>query len=248
MGKTKEVAVITGASRGIGKAIALALAKDGYNIAFSYNNSAKMANELVVELEQEFGVSVFCQKSDVSMPDEVDSFFEEIKSRFDTISCVVNNAGITSDKPLSIMNIQTWRSVIDTNLTGAFNVCKASSKAFIQQKKGSIVNISSITGIDGNAGQANYAASKAGLIGLTKTLAKEFGRYNVTVNCIAPGLIETDMIHGSMQQTPDAIASKILLRRIGTSEEVANLVSFICSPKARYITGQVIRIDGGLIN
>ncbi len=236
---------MTGATRGIGRSISLELARRGCNIAFNYLNSAAGANQLVRELAA-MGREAFSLQMPVENYDAADSMVQEVKRRFGTIDYLVNNAGIVRDKLILRMNEKDWDDVIDTNLKGAFNFSKAVSPAMIKARFGSILNISSVSGLVGTPGQVNYAASKAGMIGLTKALAKELAGRNVTVNALALGLIDTEMTRSLAEDYRSKILQSIPLGRFGKPEEIAAIAAFLLSDEARYITGQVIQIDGGL--
>lgn len=241
-----NVAIITGASRGIGRAIAIDLAANGCNVAINYSSNEELANEVLEEANKYIPNNIIC-KADVSKKNEVEQMADTAVSTFGKIDILINNAGITRDSLLLRMKEEDWDNVLDINLKGTFNCLQAISKIMIKNKNGRIVNISSVIGLKGNAGQANYAASKAGVIGLTAAAAKEFGSRNITVNAIAPGFIATDMTSSLSEKKLEDITKYIPLGRIGKPEDVAGLVSFLCSSKASYITGQVIRVDGGLI-
>jgi len=236
-----QVALITGASRGIGKSIALKFASLGADIAAVYAGNADKAAE-VCEAAREMGVRAEAFQCDVSDFEAVKETVEAIKSSFGTIDILVNNAGITRDGLIMTMKEEAFDSVLDVNLKGSFNMIRHCVSIFVKKRGGKIINISSIAGVIGNAGQANYAASKAGLIGLTKSFARELASRNVCCNAIAPGFIKTDMTEDIAQDSP--LAGAIPLGRFGSAEEVAELAAFLCS--ADYITGQVICIDGGL--
>ena len=242
----RKIAVVTGATRGIGRAIAIQLANDGYNIAFSYKHGEKQAAHLSQELKQAGG-KVYVERFDVADFEACKSFIASVIKYFGTVDLLVNNAGITRDAALTNMPIEDWTKVIATNLTGVFNMCRASIFRLLKKRQGHIINIASTAGVDGNARQTNYAASKAGIIGFSKSLAKEAGNYGIRVNVIAPGFIETDMTDQIEKEKLKSIVAKdILLKRLGQAFEVAYLVSFLASDKAAYITGQTIKIDGGL--
>jgi len=241
------IAFVSGGSRGIGRAISLQLAHDGFDIAFCYHSNQVAAEETKIEIQERTGRRVYSVQCDVSDFDAVKSAFEGMEENFGSPSVIVNNAGINADSPLPLMEPGDWRRVIDTNLGSVFNVCRAASLMLIRQGQGCIVNMSSMSGVRGNYAQTNYAASKAGIIGFSKSLSKELGRYKIRVNVIAPGLIDTEMVEAMTDKVREGIMKNILLKRIGSSEDVANAVSFLCSTKADYITGQVIQVDGGLI-
>lgn len=241
-------ALITGSSRGIGKAIALELASLGYNVCVNYSSSSSQeaAEELAHSLIQEFGVQSCAIKANVADFDEAKALIEGAKEAFGSLEVLVNNAGITRDGLVARMKEGDFDAVIDINLKGAFNCCKAASSLMMKQRFGRIINMGSIVGVHGNAGQANYSASKAGLIGLSKSLAKELAARNITVNVIAPGFIETDMTDALNEKQQTAILDRIAAKRYGTAEEVAALAAFLAGKDAAYITGQVIGIDGGM--
>ena len=236
-------ALVTGASRGIGKAIAIALAKEGCNVAFNYASSDEAAQKTLEEIKG-FNAKVLSVKADVSKINEVNNLIKAIKNNFNTLDIVVNNAGIVKDRTLKNMSQEEWKEVIDINLTGVFNVSKASLE--ILNDNGRIINISSVVGLCGNFGQTNYAASKAGIIGFTKSLAKELAKRKITVNCIAPGFIKTDMTGSIPDSRKEIIEKMVPLNEIGMPEDVANAVVFLASQKARYITGEVLTVAGGL--
>jgi len=238
-----KTALVTGASKGIGKAIAIALAKEGYDIAFNFVGSKDSAAEAYEEIKS-LNVKVVSAKTDVSKMEEVRSLVNTVKDEFNSLDIVVNNAGITRDKTLKNMTQEEWQTVIDVNLTGVFNVSKAALE--ILNNDGRIVNISSVAGICGNFGQTNYAASKAGIIGFTKSLAKELAGRGITVNAIAPGFIKTEMTDKIPFLRRKIIERMIPLGKAGTPEDVANAVVFLASPKARYITGEILHVAGGL--
>ena len=240
-----RAAIVTGGSRGIGRAIAKELASRGANIAFNYTRNREMADELVAEL-QSSGVRAKAFQADVTDFAASEAMVKAVKTEFGSIDYLVNNAGITRDKLIMMMSKEDWDVVIDTNLKGVFNVTKHAVSVMVRQRRGSILNIASISGIVGMPGQTNYSASKAGLIGFTKALAKEIGRRNITVNALALGLIETDMTAALSDEYKQKMLEQIPLGRYGTVEEVARVSAFLLSDDARYITGQVIQADGGL--
>lgn len=240
-----KAAIVTGGSRGIGKAICLKLAHQGYLVYFTYVSQEDKAKEVCKEIEA-LGQRAFTFRLDVSDKNEVATFFKEhIKGKV-FLSVLVNNAGITKDGLILRMGNEDWQRVIDVNLTGTFNFIQEASKIMVRQKFGRIINITSVVGISGNPGQANYCASKAGIIGLTKSVALELASRNITVNAVAPGFITTEMTQNLDEATKEAYLSKIPLKRFGTPEDVANLVAWLASDEAAYITGQVISVNGGL--
>jgi len=240
-----KCAIITGSSRGIGKEIAINLAKNGCNI-YLISRSIDDLEIVKNEILSNYNVKVNAISLDISSFEDVNKAFESIISKESSIDILINNAGITKDNLIMRMSSEDWKKVIDINLNGYFNCSKSIIKQMIKQKNGKIINISSIIGQKGNSGQSNYAASKAGIIGLTKSLAKEVGSRNINVNAIAPGYIETDMTDSLNGQSKQDFLNSIPLKRFGKTEEVANLVCFLCSNLSNYITGQVINIDGGL--
>lgn len=242
----KKVALITGATSGIGKQIAIKLAKDGYNIAINYRSEKEDMPKLKQEIEKN-GVKCLFIQANVVNYDECEKMTEKIMQEYGKIDVLVNNAGITKDSLILRMKEEDFRQVIDCNLMGTFNVTKNIVPHMIKQKNGRIINISSVVGIVGNAGQSNYAASKAGIIGFTKSLAKELASRNILVNAVAPGFIETKMTDVLSDKVREEILNQIPLNRIGKAEEVANVVKFLASEDSSYITGQVINIDGGMV-
>jgi 3-oxoacyl-[acyl-carrier protein] reductase len=243
--QTERVALVTGASRGIGRAIALELGRLGASVCVNYHCNEARAHQVVTELK-DMGCRVIAIAADVSDPAQVEQLFHETASTLGVIDILVNNAGITRDNLLVRMSETDWDSVLDTNLKSAYLCSKAALRMMLRARSGRIVNIASVVALGGNAGQANYAASKGGLISFSKTLAKEVGTRNITVNVIAPGFIETDMTKTLSAEARKGIIERIAVGYLGTPEDVAAAVGFLCSPAARYITGQVLRIDGGL--
>ena len=240
-----SVALVTGGSRGIGSVIAKAFAQDGIDVAICYSGNEAAAKETVAECE-EFGVKAVCVKADVSNASEVEDLFKTVKDSMGSVDILVNNAGITRDGLLLRMKEADFDDVIDINLKGTYLCTKAAIKDMMKQKKGRIINITSIVGVQGNAGQANYAASKAGIIGFTKSVAREYGSKNITVNAVAPGFIETAMTDVLLEDVKKAYLSQIPLNRFGSPEDVANVVKFLASDDAGYITGQTIEVTGGM--
>ena len=241
-----KVAFITGATRGIGKSIALKLASCGYDIAINYRTENDDLTELLNEIKG-FNVRCIAVCGDVSDLEACTNMIKQIISEFGKIDVLVNNAGITRDMLLMRMKESDFTDVIDVNLVGTFNITKNVIPYMMKQKNGRIINISSVVGISGNAGQANYAASKAGIIGFTKSLAKEVGSRNILVNAVAPGFIETQMTDVLKEEVKEEISKTIPLKRMGTVEDVANVVKFLASKDSSYITGQVINVDGGML-
>lgn len=241
----EKTALVTGAGRGIGKAIAIALAKEGMNVVVNYNGSADKAEETAAAI-RELGVKAKTVKCNVADFDECKKMIDEVIAEFGRIDVLVNNAGITRDGLLMKMSEDDFDSVININLKGAFNTTKHISKYLLKQKSSKIINISSVSGILGNAGQANYSASKAGIIGLTKSTARELASRGITCNAIAPGFVETDMTSAMNEQVIEKSIEMIPLKRIGKAEEIAYMAAFLASEKADYITGQVFAVDGGM--
>lgn len=241
-----KTAIVTGGARGIGRAIALKLAEAGANIVINYTSSSKAAEETVEEV-QKLGVSALAVKADVSKNDEIENLVKQVLNQFGSIDILVNNAGIARDNLLIRMSEQDFQDVIDINLKGAFICTKHVSKVMIKQRAGKIINIASVVGVMGNAGQSNYAASKAGLIGFTKSVAKELAKRGINVNAVAPGYIETDMTASLPEKVREDFMINIPLSRPGKAQDVANAVLFLSSEYSEYITGQVINIDGGMV-
>jgi len=241
-----KTALVTGASKGIGKAIATAMAKYGANVAFTYLSSVEKGEALEKDLA-DFGVKVKGYRSDASDFKAADELVNAIVTEFGSLDIVVNNAGITQDNLLMRMTEEQWDQVIKTNLKSIFNVTKAAQRPMLRQRNGSIINISSIVGIKGNAGQSNYSASKAGMIGFSKSVALELGSRNIRCNAIAPGFIETEMTGVLDEKIVQQWKEMIPLKRMGSADDVANLAVFLASDMASYITGQVITIDGGML-
>jgi 3-oxoacyl-[acyl-carrier protein] reductase len=241
-----KVALITGATRGIGKGIALSFAQNGANVAFTYVSSEEKALALEKEL-QAFGIKAKGYKSDAGDFKAADELVNAVVSEFGTIDVLVNNAGITRDTLLMRMSEQQWDEVINANLKSVFNLTKAVQKPMLKARKGSIINMSSVVGVKGNAGQSNYAASKAGIIGFTKSVAIELGSRNIRCNAIAPGFIETEMTAALDEKVVQQWRDGIPLKRGGTSEDVANVTLFLASDMSAYVTGQCINVCGGML-
>lgn len=242
----KKVALITGATRGIGKQIALTFAKEGYDIAINYRKENAELTNTKKEIEEN-NVKCLAVQGDVSSFEDCERFVKEIINEYGRIDVLVNNAGITKDMLLMRMKKEDFEQVIDTNLVGTFNVTKNVIPFMMKARTGRIINISSVVGISGNAGQTNYSASKAGIIGFTKSLAKELASRNILVNAVAPGFIETDMTDVLKDEIKEGISKTIPLKRMGTTQDVANVVKFLASDDSSYITGQVISVDGGML-
>ncbi len=241
-----KVALITGATRGIGKAIAIRLANAGFDIALNYRKENDDLTNTKSEIEKA-GVDCLPVQGDISSFEDCERIAKEIFDKFGKIDVLVNNAGITKDMLLMRMKPEDFSSVVDVNLIGTFNMTRNVVPYMVKARSGRVVNISSVVGIEGNAGQTNYSASKAGIIGFTKSLARELGSRNILVNAVAPGFIETDMTAVLSDSVRDEIAKKISLRRMGSAEDVAGVVEFLCSDASSYVTGTVIPVTGGLI-
>ncbi len=242
----EKTALVTGASRGIGRAIALTLAAKGYAVALNYAGSQAAAEAVKGEIEAAGG-KAFTIQGDVSKAEDVDRIFKTIKEEFGQLDVLVNNAGITRDGLLIRMKEESWDAVLSTDLKSDFLTIKTAAQMMMRKKKGSIINIASVVGIMGNIGQANYAAAKAGVIGLTKACAKELAARNIRVNAVAPGFIATDMTDAIPEKNKEAMLTAIPLGRMGLAEDVAKAVSFLASDDASYITGQVLKVDGGMV-
>ena len=242
----KKNALVTGGSRGIGRATAIELSKEGANVIITYNSNEEKAKEVIKEIEKN-GVKGLAIKADVSSEEDVKSMMKTIKSQFDSIDVWVNNAGVTKDNLLIRMKSEDWDKVINTNLKGVYLCTKAVVRGMMKKRHGKIVNIASVVGISGNAGQGNYSASKAGVIGFTKSIAKELGSRGINVNGVAPGFVETDMTEVLSEDIKEQSLKLIPLNRFAKPEDIANVVVFLCSEKANYITGQIINVDGGML-
>lgn len=248
MGKSDisgRFALVTGASKGIGKATALRLGEQGVNVAVNYNSSPDGAEETVEALKSQ-GVEAFSIQADVGQLDQVSRMVEETTERFGQIDILVNNAGVINDSLLIRMSDEAWEQVINTNLNGSFYCTRAVLRGMIRRRWGRIINIGSVVGIRGNIGQVNYSASKAGIIGFTKALAKEVASRNITVNTVTPGYINTDTVDVLPQATKDTIMTWIPQGRFGEVDDIAHMVAYMASEKARYMTGQIVSVDGGM--
>ncbi|WP_210552485.1 3-oxoacyl-[acyl-carrier-protein] reductase [Staphylococcus aureus] len=238
-------ALVTGASRGIGRSIALQLAEEGYNVAVNYAGSKEKAEAVVEEIKAK-GVDSFAIQANVADADEVKAMIKEVVSQFGSLDVLVNNAGITRDNLLMRMKEQEWDDVIDTNLKGVFNCIQKATPQMLRQRSGAIINLSSVAGAVGNPGQANYVATKAGVIGLTKSAARELASRGITVNAVAPGFIVSDMTDALSDELKEQMLTQIPLARFGQDTDIANTVAFLASDKAKYITGQTIHVNGGM--
>ncbi|WP_281887700.1 3-oxoacyl-[acyl-carrier-protein] reductase [Paenibacillus sp. YYML68] len=242
---TGKVALVTGASRGIGRAIAVTLAEAGADVVVNYAGSEAAADE-TVKLVESFGRRSFKVKANVGSTQEVDDMFKHVLEAFGRVDIVVNNAGITRDNLLMRMKEEEFDQVIETNLKGVFNCMKAATRPMMKQRSGRIINISSVVGTLGNPGQTNYVAAKAGVIGMTKAAARELASRGVTVNCVAPGFIETDMTEKLNEELRESLLKQIPLAKLGQPEDIAKAVRFLASDDASYMTGQTIHVDGGM--
>ena len=246
MGLNNQVALVTGSSRGIGRAIAIKLAAEGAKVAINYAGNVKAAEEVKEIIEANGGEAMLVQ-ADVGNFESCSQMVAAIEKEWGSIDILVNNAGITKDNLLMRLNVDDWDAVINTNLKSVFNLAKLCSKQMLKKRAGRIINLTSVVGIIGNAGQTNYAASKAGVIGFTKSLAKELASRGITVNAVAPGYIDTDMTAEISDAAKEATLKSIPLGKMGKPEDIANAVNFLASPAAQYITGQVLNVDGGMV-
>lgn len=240
-----KVALVTGASRGIGAAIASKLASLGCDVAINYAGNIQKAEETLNAVKA-YGVNAQIYQANVANYEEVEAMTKQIIKDFGHLDIIINNAGITSDNLMMRMDQDSFDSVIDVNLKGTWNVCKSITRPILKQRSGVIINLSSVVGINGNVGQVNYAASKAGVIGLTKSLAKEFASRNIRVNAVAPGYVKSDMTAKLSEEITEKVLENIPLGQLGEVEDIANAVAFLVSDEARYITGQVLVVDGGM--
>lgn len=240
-----KFALVTGASRGIGKACALKLAELGADVAVNYSSSKEKAEEVVSQIRK-MGRQAVAIKADISIQEEAEALVEDTIKYLGGLDILVNNAGVARDSLLIRMKEEDWTKVLETNLSSVFFTTKSASKYMMKKRQGRIINMSSVVGVSGNAGQANYAASKAGVIGFSKSIAKELAPRNILVNVIAPGFIETDMTDALTEQQKEDILSVVPLKQYGKPEDVANAVAFLASEESRYLTGQVINVDGGM--
>lgn len=241
----KQTAIVTGGSRGIGRAVAMRLAKDGMNLVINYRGNSAAAEE-TERLCRELGAEVLLVQGDVSRTEDCEKLAMQAKEAFGRVDVLVNNAGITRDGLLARMTEEDFRAVLDVNLVGPWNMMKAVNRIMMKQRYGRIVNLSSVTGLMGNMGQTNYAAAKAGILGMTKSYAREVASRGITVNAVAPGFIDTDMTEAMPEGAKDKIITGIPMGRTGKPEDVAEAVAFLASEQAGYITGEVLRVDGGM--
>lgn len=247
MSETSEprIALVTGGSRGLGRAMSIRLAESGHRVVVNYASNAEAAEKAVAEIEERGGEAIPVQ-ADVSSAEQVDALFDEVAARLGAVAVLVNNAGITRDDLLLRMSAAEFDEVIDTNLRSTFLCTKKALRAMVRARWGRVISVASVAGIVGNPGQANYAASKAGMIGFSKSVAKEVGSRGITVNVVAPGFVSTDLTADLTEDAREKMRERIALGRFGTPEEIAEIVAFLASDEAAYITGQVIAVDGGL--
>lgn len=245
MGVAGRVALVTGGSRGIGRGVVRALAQAGAKVAFVYQSSEASANELAAEIAAAGGEALAI-KADVAKKADADAAVEQVVAKWGRLDILVNNAGIIRDGLLATMTSENWQQVIDTNLTSVFNFCQAATRQMMSQRFGRVINMSSVAADFSNPGQANYAASKAGIIGFSRCMATELAKRNVTVNCVAPGFIETDMTTAVVNAAGEQLKKAIPMKRFGQPEDIAHAVLFLASDEASYVTGQVLKVDGGL--
>lgn len=241
----RKVALVSGGSRGIGRATVLRLAQEGFDTSFCYRSDESAALE-VVDLAAELGARCLAVPVDVADGDSVRAWLAETEATLGPVELVVTCAGVIHDKPLVLMSDQEWNSVLSTNLTGVFEVCRAAVFVMMKRRRGSVVTLSSVAGVHGNPSQTNYSASKAGIIGFSKALAKEVGRFGIRVNTVAPGLIDTDMIRSMPERERNKLLASVPLGRFGRAEEVADLIAYLASDRAAYVTASVFEIDGGI--
>ena len=245
MNVSNRIALVTGGSRGIGKAIVVALAKAGARVAFVYQSNKEAAEKLASDLNSD-GCDVYALQADVSKKVEADAVIENVIAKWGRLDILVNNAGIIRDKLILAMTSEEWQQVIDTNLTSVFNFCQGAIRPMMGNRYGRIINMSSVSADFANPGQANYAASKAGIEGFSRCLATEYAKRGITVNCVAPGFIETDMTIAVVNAAGDKIKNSIPVKRLGKPEDISNAVLFLASEESSYITGQILKVDGGL--